>query len=228
MRSSGSSAAQKDKQKQATKQQPEKIPPIGNIAPSVFVPIEGDFLADFQPPQDRMDRLKRILQSIDYQRAGVKENLMWLFEREKRRIIQEATEKELSFPPTLREAKPGLRPEEADRTIWNMESRAKPGVDYNVKDLGMLQRDPNLMRYPPDPTLRDRAVAELMALVEKGLSELEGYDNHMQHHKGYYLQFLQKEAARIAEAGLRPEQRGSGSAGAGGLSGGGGVTEAPM
>src|SRR4051812_30157561 len=73
----------------------EKIPSLLNIAPSMFVPLQEDILkkpASEEVLRDRVKRLERILESIDYQREGVKENLLWMFEREKRRVIEESLE----------------------------------------------------------------------------------------------------------------------------------------
>ncbi|KAG7285111.1 hypothetical protein NEMBOFW57_009731 [Staphylotrichum longicolle] len=150
---------------------PEKIPPLSNIAPSIFVPIQDDFLGS-EPPRDRVERLKRILQSIDYMRSGVKENLMYMFEREKRRIVLEATEMEQAQgTPKL---KPDLSPREVDDIIANMEAPAAPGMDYDIRTIPATTPT-----VPPNASLRDRTVIELLAVVENGLKDIQGYDEHM-------------------------------------------------
>ncbi len=59
----------------------------------------------------RVGRLKRILETIDYQREGVKENLLCMFEREKKRIILEAAEVERARgPPGIQPGQNGTRP----------------------------------------------------------------------------------------------------------------------
>ncbi|KAK3897229.1 hypothetical protein C8A05DRAFT_39226 [Staphylotrichum tortipilum] len=145
---------------------PEKIPPLNNIAPSILVPLQDDILG-LEQPRDRVGRLKRILETVDYQREGVKENLLCMFEREKKRIILEAAEVEHARgPPGIQ---PGPRPSEVDDMIANMEAPAVQGMDYNIRN--MADFDPKV-EPPPDASLRDRTVLDLLRVVEKGLEEL--------------------------------------------------------
>lgn len=180
---------------------PERIPPLNNIAPSIFVPLEDDTLGS-EPPRDRVERLKRILETIDYQREGVKENLLYMFEREKKRIIMEAAEIEQALGPP--QIKPGLSPSEVDDIIANMEAPAVAGLDYNITN--MPDFNPN-EETPPDASLRDRTVMDLLKVVERGLAELQLFEAYMSRIKGDYVDRLQREIARIEEAGKRPEER---------------------
>ncbi|KAH6622987.1 hypothetical protein F5144DRAFT_582060 [Chaetomium tenue] len=178
----------------------EKIPVLSNIAPSIFVPLQDDLLTQ-EPPRNRIERLKRILQTIDYQREGVKENLLYMFEREKTRIVREAAEIEKAQgPPSI---KPGLALSEIDDIIANMEAPAQPGRDYNVRDVPL----PVPMMVPPNASLRDKTVIQLLNVVEQGLGELEGFERHMAGIKDRYLVCLEQEMARIDDAGKRPEER---------------------
>jgi hypothetical protein len=178
----------------------EKIPVLSNIAPSIFVPLQDDFLA-IEPPRDRIERLKRILQTIDYQKEGVKENLLYMFEREKKRIVLEAAEIEKA--QGLPSIKPGLAPNEIDDIIANMEAPTLPGRDYNVRDIPR----PGSMMLPPNASLRDKTVMQLLIMAEHGLGELEGFEKHMTGIKDRYLVCLEQEIARIDDAGKRPEER---------------------
>ncbi|KXX81200.1 hypothetical protein MMYC01_201396 [Madurella mycetomatis] len=182
----------------------EKIPPLQNIAPSVFVPLQEDILkADL--PRDRVERLRRILKTIDYQREGVKESLMYMFEREKKRIMMQAAEMEQTLgSPKIR---PGLPPEEVEEIIRNMEAPAQPGADYNIRDMPQLDFR---LPVPPDVPLRDRTVIELLYIVESGLVQLNGYKKHMADIQKYYLERLERELARVDEVGKRPEERDKG------------------
>ncbi|KAK3293272.1 uncharacterized protein B0H64DRAFT_403904 [Chaetomium fimeti] len=178
----------------------EKIPMLNNIAPSIFVPLQDDFLT-IEPPRDRIERLKRILQTIDCQREGVKENLLYMFEREKKRIVLEATE--IEEAQGLPDINPGLAPSEVDEIIANMEAPAMPGRDYNVRDMPR----PGPAPVPPNASLRDKTVMELLNMVERGLTELEGFEKHMAGIKDRYLICLEQEMARVDDAGKRPEER---------------------
>jgi hypothetical protein len=178
-----------------------KIPPLSNIAPSIFVPLQDDIF-ESELPRDRVERLGTILKSIDYQREGVKENLLYMFEREKKRIILQAAEMEQAQgPPKIR---PGLAPAEVDNIIANQEAPAEHGIDYNIRDMPPL--DPN-MPIPANAPLRDRTVLRLLAMVESGLHELQSFEKYMAGIKDRYLASLEQELARIEDAGKRPEER---------------------
>jgi hypothetical protein len=181
-----------------------KIPQLRNVTPSIFVPFRDDFTKPGEEPRDRIERLKRILTSIDVQRVGVRENLMFLFEREKRRLVKEAQAHELAagIPNT----KPGLASEDVDWTIQNMETPPIPDTDYNIKDMPA----PEKFRIPPPgASIRERTTTELLNLVEGGLIQLGGYEEYMAGIKKHYLDCLDKELARFQEVGMRPEERAS-------------------
>ncbi|KAK4120824.1 hypothetical protein N657DRAFT_648618 [Parathielavia appendiculata] len=175
----------------------ETIPPLTNDAPAIFVPIRDDIL-NSEPPQNRIERLKRILETIDYQREGVKENLMCMYEREKKRIMLEAAKLEQAQgPPRIR---PGVPPSELEQIIANMETPAEPGKNYNLQTYPPAAEPANL-------SLRDRTVVDILRVVERGLSDLESFEGFMADIKNHYLGLLERETARIEEAGKRPEER---------------------
>ncbi|KAK3683991.1 hypothetical protein B0T22DRAFT_412436 [Podospora appendiculata] len=181
----------------------EQIPPLTNLAPSIFVPFREDITAkQSEIPRDRIERLRRILESIDFQTKGVKENLLFLFEREKTRIILEAQEREQEWFPTG--VKAGVHPDEADRIIAYMEAPAQPGTDYNIRNMAELDRN---RMIPSDLSVRDRAVEELMTLAEGAVQQLEGYEANMREIKKLYLERLDRELTMINEVGMRPEER---------------------
>lgn len=179
----------------------DQIPPLNNIAPSIFVPLRDDILQT-ELPGDRVERLKHILKTLDYQRDGVKENLLYMFEREKKRIILQAAEMERAGAPP--KVKPGLPANKVDDIIANMEAPAVPKMDYNIRDMPPLDVT---VPIPPDASLRDRTVLELLTMVERGLGQLEGYERYITNIKKQYLDRLHRELAMIEEAGKRPEER---------------------
>ncbi len=181
---------------------PEPIPPLVNIAPSIFVPLRDDIFAT-DLPRDRLQRLEHILKTIDYQRQGVKENLLYMFSREKTRIVQLAAEQEQAQGPRPR-INAALAPAEVDAVIANMEAPAAQGMDYNIRDM-----PPLALRTPvaPDASLRDRTVAELLNVVELGLAELQGFEDHVAGIRADYLGRLEREMATIEKVGKRPEKR---------------------
>ncbi|KAK4237644.1 hypothetical protein C8A03DRAFT_34395 [Achaetomium macrosporum] len=179
----------------------EKIPPLTNLAPSIFVPLRDDIL-NTELPQGPVERIKWILKTINYQREGVRENLLYLFEREKQRVVQQAIEiEQAQGQPKI---KPGLPPSEVDEVIANMEAPAAPGMNYNVQSMPALQPGTSI---PPNASLRDRTMLELLMMVEKGLSELQGFEGYMANIKQQYLNRLEQEVARFEGSGKWSEGR---------------------
>jgi hypothetical protein len=179
----------------------EKIPPLTNLGPSVFVPLRDDIL-NTELPQDPVGRIKWMLNNIDYQRQGIRENLLYMFDREKQRAIRQAIEiEQAQGPPKI---KPGLPLREVDEMIANMEAPAAPGMNYNIQNMPVLQPVPPL---PPNTPHRDRTVWELLLMVEKGLSELQGFERYMTCIKQEYLASLERELAKIEDPGRRSEGR---------------------
>lgn len=152
-------------------------------------------------PRDRVERLKRILETIDKQRVGVKENILWLFEREKERMIMEATEIEAELH--LQDANFEIHPTEVDDFIRNMGASPQIGVDYNLKNAPLL----NIVRPLPGASPRDLVINQLLNLAETGTREVKGYDDHIAAIRSFYEACLQMEIEKIEEAGLRPRKR---------------------
>ncbi|KAK4461177.1 hypothetical protein QBC42DRAFT_227917 [Cladorrhinum samala] len=195
---------QQPQQQQQQEPKPRSIPPLRNLAPSIFVPLNVDIT---QPEEDtdRLGRLRRILESIDYHHGGMKENLMYMFEREKRRMTVEASERELAL--NQQGIKPGLPRPEEDMIVRNMEAPATPGKNYNLNEdqIGSYHIRP----IPPGApiSIRDRTVVELLMVVERSLIDLESLDGFMGRIRERYLKHLERELETIAQVGLRPEER---------------------
>ena len=146
--------------------------------------------------------LKRILESIDFQREGVRENILFMFEREKRRSLLSASEQ--LAERGIVTPKRALTPDEISETIRNMEAPAEPGLDYDIKDMPRMDLNRPL---PADLSIHDRAVENLLSTIEGAITQLDGYDAHISGVKKQYLGRLERELSRINDAGLRPEER---------------------
>lgn len=171
---------------------------LTNIAPSMFVPLTDEFLDKHfgNPPRNRIETLKRILESIDFQRAGVKENLLAMVEREKQRRVLLAQELHADFPGAARLA---LNTREADDMIAKMESPALQGIDYS-----MVLQPPD---HDPDRSIHDSMIEDLLMTAEGMVRNLEGYEQHIAGCRKKYQDYLEAELMRISQAGLRPEER---------------------
>lgn len=190
----------------------------------MFVPLRKE---DVEPPSDsdsepsaRIARLKRIIETIDYHTAAVKENYMWMFEREMTRYSLEAGEREEEF--NLRELHPpGPAESEIDAVFQAMETPAPStaalaaagsGFDYNdfhnnpfnVKSLP----DVNPMEaMPPNASLREKALMDVLMVVDGGKREIDGYQSHMERLRTMYVEQLGREHEMLRQAALRPEER---------------------
>ncbi|EAA27951.1 hypothetical protein GE21DRAFT_3258 [Neurospora crassa] len=191
----------------------QQIPVLTNVAPSMFVPLRKD---DVEPPSEddepsqRIARLKRIIETIDYHTAAVKENYIWMFEREMRRFSLDAAEREEEFK--LRDLHPpGPAETEIDAVFASMERPAPEGIDYNdpnnpfnVKHLPELNPQEFM---PRDVSLREKAMMDILTVVEAGKNEIEAYQNHMKGLRSTYVELLGKEQEMLRQAALRPEER---------------------
>ena len=183
----------------------ERIPPLTNFVPSLFVPLEDDITQPGDIPRTRVERLKRIIETIDSQRAGVRENMMYLFERERDRIRIDAWEQELAEGEP--ESRAGLPPDEVDWMIGNMEAPHQPDLDYNIRDMPPRATG----RQVPGMTPREKTADRLFDLVEQAVAETQGYDKHMGDIRNYYVSMLDRERKKIDEIGKRPEERSKGA-----------------
>ncbi|KAK0741714.1 hypothetical protein B0T21DRAFT_399688 [Apiosordaria backusii] len=162
-----------------------KIPPLRNLAGSMFVPLTID-LTKATPPQGRMQRLEHILETIEFHRQGSRENLLYMFDREKQRMINEAQELEKTLNEDYHL---GLTLEEENHILASMDAPADPNKDYNVKTEAM---PPLLQAIRPEPAdkalpIREKTVRDLMFLIENSIGELDRFEAVMKGIKEKYL-----------------------------------------
>jgi hypothetical protein len=203
----------------------EKIPALTNISPSIFVPLPDIDFDNWEPPRNRVERLEHILKTIDHHNAEIHKNLLYMFEREKRRLVQQAAEYEqflLGSQPPDPKSRPGLIPEEIDNVINNMAAPAEKDVDYNVNDIEeeLREFEKRLQELTPGPTpitpapapgtsahVRDETVKALLFMVKQAGKDLYGCEEFLKTTRGKYLDLLEKEKIQLEEVGMRPEER---------------------
>ncbi len=174
----------------------EPIEPLQNIAPCILTPLTHDITKPLDnPPSSRVERLERIIATIDEQTGSVKDNLLWMLDRERQRIIQEADAAEEARG--IEDVPPSLSHGETAFIINNMRAPADPRIDYNL-----VLPPVDTSRGPrPQATIRETALHSICVLAEKSLEQLNGYDTFMKDVKGEYLDRLDIEAKRFQ----RPE-----------------------
>jgi hypothetical protein len=168
----------------------ETIPPeIVNVMPSIFIPLEYDITNPRDLPQDRFQKLDRILKSIDFHRQGVRQNLIAMFASQVKRVQMLYARQEQA--QGISEGKASVSSDEVDRLIAAMETPAVPGVDYNVAILPPM----DLSQPPPDDfSGRDKAAWEVLREIEKAMSQLDGFAAHMD---GVALPYLDRLAREV-------------------------------
>ncbi|KAK4164984.1 hypothetical protein QBC43DRAFT_299820 [Cladorrhinum sp. PSN259] len=197
---------QKEPPPTTTKQ--EVIPPLRTLAPSIFVPLTIDITKPEEEADiDRIGRLRRILESIDYHHQGMKENLLYMFEREKRRMVMEAAEREVALGQHER-TKPGIPRPEEDMIIRNMEAPADWKKNYNLTDEKLASYHIRPIPEGAPISVRDSTVVSLLQVVERSIHDLDSLDGFMKNVKDKYLQRLEKEIETLKIVGERPEERG--------------------
>ncbi|KAK4228370.1 hypothetical protein QBC38DRAFT_475103 [Podospora fimiseda] len=175
----------------------EVIPPLRTLAHSILVPLTVDITQPEEEPNE-VQRIQRILESIDYHHKGMKENLLRIFEREKRRIILEASEREVALGQQGR--KPGIPRREEDMIIRNMEAPANWNKTYNLSSEKLASYKIRGIPEGAPISVRDATVVHLLTVVEKSLSELNSLDSFMNNKiKSIYIERLAKEMDKVAK-----------------------------
>jgi hypothetical protein len=185
-------------------EQEQPIPPeLTIVAPAIFLPLDSDITKPGDLPQDRVQRLERIIKSINFHRQGIRQNLLTMFEGQVRRLQLLAAQRERQHGKS--EGRASVSPDEADRLLAAMEKPAVPGVEYNVQNFPPF--DVNMMA-PAEYSDRDSAAWEVLREVERGMQQLNGLAAHMTRYEALYLERLRREVDRFNAAGQRPEERG--------------------
>lgn len=136
---------------------------------------------------------------MDDNERGVKENLIWMFEREKRRILMEAKQERerMAQMKELFEDPSPQRPYrldwmEADQMIQNMSAPALPGVDYSARNI----QPPDGSTIPEWLSPEEKTTREILILIERGASQLHGYsESHLKGIREEFRRYLEKEKA---------------------------------
>lgn len=152
---------------------PTDLPELSTLLPAIFVPLEQDFLKPIEPARDRIDLLQRMQHSLDANEKAVRGNLIWTFEREARRSLNEANRKgSLAVPHKPKE----ITWNEGDKLLANMAAPANPNQAYHLS-LAALEE----FRASPVNTglehlsSHERVARDMLIVVHKGSQDIEGY-----------------------------------------------------
>lgn len=163
------------------------------VSPAIFVPVDKSLLEPFDAPRDKIERLKLSLSQLDQHSVQVRSNLMFLFVRERDRILQEVR---------IQEAKYGLQAtqckvEDGERN-WMLQNMAAP--INTSRNYSVAKPPPMPLDQPINPpaTLRAAAIEELIGLVEGAVKNFEGYNWSTSEARKDYENAIERE--RVSEA----------------------------
>ncbi|KAK1987813.1 hypothetical protein LZ30DRAFT_701027 [Colletotrichum cereale] len=191
--SSGNPAEAPEKARSGSNSPEEEDIPVlvpGAPAMAMFVPLEESLFDPLDAPQKESDRLKLSLQNIEKHTAAVEQNLIHIYEREHRRILQHANKVEATVG--VFETTAGLMPGDEELIREYVNAPIPHGADYNNRHLSTYA-------YPEIPgDLPPRQAALHWSLYNTGqaLAQVGGYAAHAQEIKNHYKKALEKELAR--------------------------------
>lgn len=193
------------------------IPPLTTLAPAIFVELKGEELTDpFTPPSNRLQRIEAKLDSLTVHSKKVRDNCLGLYRQECLRHVEnthlwERENREHVFEDAQRMAadSDGRRKRGLDLLMANMEY----GFDSNV--LGhtppMLDEIEQMREAqaqtqaetpptgPQHPFSRQSLVRDIERTINKGLVDLDNFDNHVEGIRQRYRELYEREVARDRE-----------------------------
>lgn len=165
-------------------QSEEDIPPLTHIIGTICVPLTEDLLEPIEPAKDRVERLERMVASLDATEKKVRDNIIWTYEREARRHVT-AVKKTgaLSAPHQPK----SMSWEEAEAHVANMAVPAKPNMSYHlppekIAEFKAYDQSRPDVPLPDDLGPHERTSREVLTIANRGVRDMEGYSNY--HIKG--------------------------------------------
>ena len=176
------------------------MPQVTSVVPGILVPVDRDITQPFNAPRNRIERAKSMLESIEFHRQGGIQGILHLADMERKRILQESRRWEAMHD--LKDAPPAWSPAEADLMIASMNAPAVPGINYDTEKAEMELLN---FRRSVDTGDRKDSVRQLQRVMEDAISQLHGYDHHMEDIRKRWVESLEKEE-RLMEARFGPAE----------------------
>ncbi|KAL2759675.1 hypothetical protein ACRALDRAFT_1060320 [Sodiomyces alcalophilus JCM 7366] len=170
----------------------QPIPPLKYLSPAIFVPLEKSLLEPFDAPRDKLERLKVTLERLDRHSNEVRQNLWYMFLRERDRILQEARKAKAIYGAQVPPA--DIDENERDMMLQNMMASPDPNKDYAA----IHPLPTPVQPAAPATTWREQAVDELISLVEGAIRVIDGFDVAATDVKEDYRRAIEREKASEA------------------------------
>ncbi|KAK1639817.1 hypothetical protein BDP81DRAFT_421894 [Colletotrichum phormii] len=159
---------------------PQAVPAL-----AMFVPLEESFFDPFDAPGTEIERIKLGQENLEKHTAAVEQNLVFVYEREHRRILNVAKQEEAE--KGFIETPAGLMQGEEALIMESVHAPIPPGADYSDRHLSTYKPP-----EAPQQVMPPRPSALQWSLYNAGqaVGQLNGYAGHAQELKEAYQEML--------------------------------------
>lgn len=173
------------------------LPKLTHIDPVIFVLAQDDFTRPtMQPAQDRVERVKRMLETIDAYKYEVRVNFHHLVHQEKRRIEHSSLQYEQARRP-VGETEPGVSINEARGIIAAMNAPADPKATYNLEGTAQQLGVWEGFHGEEEPFSRENSLRQLGLMAEEGIHHIDEFLMHMAIIQAKWEAILEREQIAI-------------------------------
>ncbi|KAL8397622.1 hypothetical protein RB594_004362 [Gaeumannomyces avenae] len=173
------------------------LPKFTHIDPVIFVLAQDDFTQPTrQPAQDRVERVKRMLETIDAYKYEVRVNFHHLVRQEKRRIEQSNLQYEQAHT-AVGETESDVSINDVRGIMAAMDAQADPKTIYHMEEtaqqLGVRER----FYGEEEPFDRENSLRQLGLVAEEGIHHIDGFLTHMESLRAKWEAILEREQVAL-------------------------------
>ncbi|KAI6464563.1 hypothetical protein MCOR04_002726 [Pyricularia oryzae] len=170
-------------------------PEINNYGLAIFALTDEDLTQPMDDrPRDRVERVKRMLDSIDKYQQGVRATTMNIVASERQRIMRHEVNSQTSGRD------PGISQDEVDELIEALSAEPEEGTDYNM-DTDDITREAMRDLVEGSESCRDRegSLRRLQYLAEQSIYYSDEFDAEIAKVRGKWEAILEKEQKALEE-----------------------------
>lgn len=151
----------------------DDIPVFSHPISAIFVPLNEDLLTPVEPPKDRVEFLQRKKASLDANEKAVRDNLAWMFEREARRLVNEAKK---TRPLTEPHEPRIITWDEGEKLLASVATPANPEQAYHLPPEVLAQYGNAVPPTASDQlSPHEKTVHEVLWVASHGSQMMEKY-----------------------------------------------------
>ncbi|KAL8365895.1 hypothetical protein RB595_004597 [Gaeumannomyces hyphopodioides] len=169
------------------------LPKLTHIDPVIFVLAQDDFTRPtMQPAQDRVERVKRMLETIDAYKYEVRVNFHHLVRQEKRRIEQSSLQYEQAHK-AVGETEPDVSINDERGIMAAMDAPVDPKTTYNIEGTAQQLRVWERFHGEEEPFNRENSLRQLGLVAEEGIHHIDEFLMHMASLRAKWETVLERE-----------------------------------